>query len=132
MTKDFNFHKLNKKHKKIFYAHQLILFLSLLIIVLLAIRLTNPQIVETSDKMSLTLGSIVGLIVLVLAFTNRLKKLLKVKFVALLIIWVILYSMNMIMGTLITALGLALIPLIIDDTIMSMYWNRIWYNEYDK
>ena len=131
MNENFTYWKLNKQHKKRFIIHQVALFITLTIIIIVAIRFTNPVVETTSDKMSLTIGGIVGFTVMILAFMNRLKKLLKVKFVAFLILWVLLYSMNSIMLTLIWGIGAALIPLMIDDLIMTPYWNRVWFNNYD-
>jgi hypothetical protein len=131
MNDDFKYYKMSKKHKKYFVLHQALLFVVLAAIIIVAIKITNPEIVDTSDKMSLTMGGVVGFSVMILAFMNRLRNLIKIKFVAFLIIWVLLFSMQMIMTTLIWAIGFALIPLIIDDLILIPMWNRIWYNNYD-
>ena len=131
MTKDFNYHKLNCKHKKIFIVHQLVLFLVIIIIITTAINQTNPVIETTTEKISVTIGGIFTISIIALAITNRLKKLLQVKFTTFLVIWFILLSLNSIMSTLIWGIGAAIIPLAIDDIIMSAYWNKIWYNKYD-
>jgi len=131
MNDDFVFYKLNPKHKKKFLIHQLLLFISIFAIIFIAIDQTNPVVETNADKLELTIGGITGIILIVLAFTNRLKKLFKVKFVAFLIIWVLLYSLSAVLGTLIWGIGAALIPLMVDDLIMTPYWNRVWYNEYD-
>jgi hypothetical protein len=131
MNDDFVFYKLEWKHKKIFITHQVLLFLSIFVIIFIAINQTNPVIESNADKMELTIGGITGFIIIILAFTNRLKKLFKIKFIAFLIIWVLLYSLSAVMATLIWGIGAALIPLMIDDLIMTPYWNRIWYNEYE-
>ena len=77
------------------------------------------------------MGAIIGLFVVVLAMFNRLKSLLKIKFVAFLIIWILLYSTQMIMSTLIWGIGLCLIPLMIDDLILVPIWKNLWYNNYE-
>jgi hypothetical protein len=131
MTESFVFYKLNPHHKKIFIIHQVLLFISIFAIIFIAINQTNPVIETATDKMELTIGGLTGMLIIVLAFTNRLKKLFKVKFVAFLIIWVLLYSLSAVMGTLIWGIGAALIPLMIDYLIMTPYWNRVWYNNYE-
>ena len=131
MNENFVFYKLSLNHKKIFIIHQLLLFISIFVIIFVAIDQTNPVIESNAEKMEITIGGIFGIIIIALAFTNRLKKLFKIKFVAFLIIWIILYSLNVVMATLIYGIGAALIPLMIDDLIMSPYWNRVWYNDYD-
>ena len=132
MNKDFNYHKLEWKDKKVFIIHQLVLFLLIIIIITAAINQTNPLIETTPEKISVTIGSIFTIGIISLAVTNRLKKMLKVKFTAFLVMWFILLSLNSIMDTLIWGIGAAIIPLAIDDIIMSAYWNKIWYNKYDK
>ncbi len=132
MTEEFVYHKLEWKHKKRFIIHQLVLFLTIIIIITLAINQTNPVVETANDKMSLTFGGIMAVILIALGFMNRLKKLFKIKFVAFAIIWVLLGSLEMIMPTIMFGIGALLIPLMIDDLIMSAYWNKVWYNNYDK
>ena len=131
MSEDFKYYKLSWKHKKIFIIHQLLLFFAIFVIIFVAIDQTNPVVETASAKMELTIGGIIGMILVVLAFTNRLKKIFKVKFVAFLIMWVLLSSLSAVMPTLIYGIGALLIPLMIDDLIMTPYWNRVWYNNYD-
>lgn len=131
MNEDFKFYKLTAKHKKWFVIYQAIVFVSIILMGYLAILKTNPTITETNDQVSLTMGAIIGLFVVVLAMFNRLKSLLKIKFVAFLIIWILLYSTQMIMSTLIWGIGLCLIPLMIDDLILVPIWKNLWYNNYD-
>lgn len=131
MTENFRFGKLSKKHKKIFLLHKLLLFLSILIMTIIAVSITNPEIVETSDKMSFTLGAMIGFSIMILAFFNRLKTLFKIKFVVFLVIWLLLMSLQMIMSTMLWTIGLVLIPLMIDDLIILPIWNNLWYNVYE-
>jgi len=132
MPEKFTYFKLKWKHKKVFLIHQIILLVSIVLIISLAVHNTNPVVESTSAKIELTLGGTFTVMIIALAMTNRLKKLLKVKFTVFLIMYVILLSMNSIMSTLIWGIGAAIIPLAIDDIIMSAYWNKVWYNEYDK
>jgi len=102
------------------------------VIISLAVHNTSPVVKTTSAMIELTLGGTFTVMIIALAMTNRLKKMLKIKFTVFLVMWVILISMNSIMATLIWGIGAAIIPLAIDDIIMSAYWNKVWYNEYDK
>jgi len=77
------------------------------------------------------MGATLGISIMILAFFNRLKSLLKIKFVAFLIAWVLLFSLQMIMSTLIWSIGLVLIPLMIDDLIILPLWKNLWYNTYE-
>lgn len=128
---DFKYIKLSKKHKKLFVLHQVLLFLTIVVMAWIAVSITDPKVVDSSDKMSLTIGGSLAVGVVILAFFNRLKSLLKIKFVAFLITWVLLFSLNMIMVTLIWAIGLVLIPLMIDDLVLLPLWKNVWYNNYE-
>jgi len=131
VNENFRFGKLSKQHKKLFIISQLMLFITIAMMTSIAIVITNPEITKPADKMSLTVGVILALTVMALAFSNRLKSLLKIKFVAFLIIWLILFSLQAIMGTLIWTIGLVLIPLMIDDLIILPLWKNLWYNNYE-
>ena len=132
MTSNFNYHKLDSKDKKNFIIHQVVLFLVIILVVTFSINKSDPVMETTSQKISITMGGMFTIGIIVLAVTNRLKKLLKVKFTVFLVIWFILLSLNSIMSTLIAGIGIVIIPLAIDDIIMSAYWNKVWYNKYDR
>ena len=131
MNENFKYHKLEKKHKRKFVIYQLSLFAVIAIMAIIALWITDPNIVDPADKMSLTIGAVLALSVVGLAFLNRLKNLLKIKFVVFLIMFILLFSLQMIMTTLIWTIGLVLIPLMIDDLILVPLWNNLWYNTYE-
>ena len=131
MTKDFNYHKLDSGDKKKYIIHQVVLFIMIALIIFIAINRTNPVLETTTQKVKVTMGGMFKIGIIALAFTNRLKKVLKTKFTGFLIFWFILASLNSIMDTLIFGIGAAIIPLAIDDIIMSAYWTKVWYNKYD-
>ena len=131
MNANFKYQKLSYKHKKRFVLYQILLFVIILVMASIAVGITDPDIANPSDKMSLTIGVTLGLVVVGLAFLNRLKSLLKIKFVAFLIVFLLLFSLQMIMTTLIWTIGLVLIPLMIDDLIVIPLWNNLWYNTYE-
>lgn len=127
----FMFSKLNATHKKRFVLHQLLLFTSLIVLTIVAIKITNPMIIKREDQMSLSIGAFVGIFVLILAMTNRIKSLIKIKFVVFLTIWIILLSFQVVMDTLLWTIGLNLIPLMIDDIVLLPIWRNVWYNQYE-
>ena len=131
MIEEFRFSKLDIRHKKMFILHQVALFLVIGMMTYIAVMITNPSVTESSDKMSLTMGATLGISIMILAFFNRLKSLLKIKFVVFLVAWVLLFSLQMIMNTLIWTIGLVLIPLMIDDLILLPLWKNLWYNTYE-
>jgi len=132
MNEDFRFSVMNAHHKKVFIMHKLILLIAIVLMAFIGIKSTNPQIISSSDKISVTIGTIIGLLVMVLAIFNRLKTLLKVKFVVFLVVWIILMCLQMIMSTLIWTIGLVMLPLMVDDLIILPYWRNVWYNNYER
>ena len=129
---NFRFFKLSATHKRRFLLYQTALFSTIGGLAFLGIKLTNPVLTTATDKMSVTSGVIVGVLVGVLAYANRLKGLLKVKFIAFAIVWVLLLSFQAILPTLLYTIGLILPALMVDDMIMLPYWRNLWYNEYES
>lgn len=129
--KEFRFSKLSAQHKKWFIIYQLVLIITIAVMTYIAVAVTNPVIIETEQKMNITIGAMVGITVFILAFFNRIRNWLKIKSVAFLITWVLLLSLEGIMDTLLWAVGLNLIPLMIDDIIVLPFWRNLWYNIYE-
>jgi len=132
MNDNFLFSVLSAHHKKVFVIHKLIVFALIIMAVFSAIKITNPVIYSDTDRVSLVIGVMVGALVGVMAMLNRIKTLFKVKFVAFLIIWLLLLCFNMIIDTLIWSIGLVLIPLSLDDLIFLPFWRNVWYNDYER
>lgn len=133
MNENFRFSKMSKIHKRNFIIYQIVLFLMIALMTVIAVNKTDPHISSDADRMSFSIGigAMIGLGVMAIAFMNRLKSLLKVKFFVFLVMWVLLSSLDMVMDTLIWTIGLVLIPLMIDDLIMLPIWRNIWYNNYE-
>ena len=133
MNENFRFSKMSRIHKRNFIIYQIVLFLMIALMTVIAVNKTDPHISTDADRMSFSIGigAIIGLGVMAIAFMNRLKSLLKVKFFVFLVMWVLLSSLDMVMDTLIWTIGLVLIPLMIDDLIMLPIWRNIWYNNYE-
>jgi len=132
MNDNFLFSVLSAHHKKVFVIHKLIVFALIILAVFSAVKITNPVIYSDTDRVSLVIGVMVGALVGVMAMLNRIKTLFKVKFVAFLIIWLLLLCFNMIIDTLIWSIGLVLIPLSLDDLIFLPFWRNVWYNDYER
>jgi hypothetical protein len=132
MTEQFRFSRLSIKHKKWFIIHQISLLTALIVLTYIAVAVTNPVIIEREDKMSVSVGAFVGIFIFLLAFTNRIKSWIKIKFVMFLVIWILLLSLQLVMDTMIWAIGLNLIPLMIDDMILLPIWRNVWYNQYEQ
>ena len=98
----------------------------------IAIAKTNPVLATRDEKMSVTLGVFVGLIVMILVIFQFIKSIMKLKFLMFLIAWIILMSLQPIMDTLIWSIGLNIIPLAIDEIIFRPIWESVWYNQYER
>ena len=133
MGENFRFSILSSKHKRLFILYQILLFATIGLMTIIAINKTDPSVSTDAQKFSLSIGigTMVALGVMAIAFMNRLKSLLKVKFFVFLVMFVLLSSLNMIIDTLIWTTGLILIPLMLDDLIIIPIWRNIWYNTYE-
>jgi hypothetical protein len=97
----------------------------------IAIDHTNPVLVTRDEKMSVSVGVMIGVVVLILALFNLLKGAVKSKFLIFFIAWLVLMAMQPVMSTLIWTVGLVTIPLAINDMIFSPIWQNVWYNHYE-
>jgi ABC-type Na+ efflux pump permease subunit len=98
----------------------------------IAIFKTNPVLATRDEKMSVTMGFVVGFIVMMFVIFQWIKPIVKLKFLMFLIAWIILMSLQPIMQTLIWSIGLNVIPLAIDEIIFRPIWESLWYNQYER
>ena len=126
------FYKLSAHHKKLFIINQIVLFVALLIMALIAINMAGLKLPSNESKISATFGFILVGIVLLFALLNRISILFKIRSIGFVILWSMFMLLEYIIDPLKWAFGLMMIPLLIDDMIFKPIWNNIWYNEYDK
>ena len=126
------FYKLSAKHKKWFIINKIIVFLALVICLFIAVNLAELKLPTNESKLNASLGFILILGVMMLAFMNRIGALFKIKSVGFFAFWLVFMSLDYIINPLKWAFGLMMIPLLIDDMILGPIWMNIWYNEYDK
>lgn len=126
-----NYYKLNKKHKKWYIIHQVMLFASIIAMMILAGHLGGTTLIVREDMFRVPLGFIIIGITTMLAMLNRLKTLFKIKFIGFGIVFVTALFLQSVMHVLVLASGLMLIPLFIDDVILQPIWKSIWYNNYE-
>ena len=132
MNENFRFSVMSAQHRKLYVIHKLIIFLLIIGSVFSAVEITNPVIVTTEERLSISIGALVGSIVVMLAIVNRIKSLFKVKFLTFLVTWILLFSLTKVIDTLVWSIGLVLIPLAIDDLILLPFWRNVWYNNYER
>jgi hypothetical protein len=126
------FYKLSAHHKKWFIINQVVLFIALIVMFLIALNLAGLKLPSNESKISATFGFILVGIVLLFALLNRISILFKIRSIGFVILWSMFMLLEYIIDPLIWAFGLMMIPLLIDDMIFKPIWNNIWYNEYDK
>lgn len=126
------FSVLRVKHKTLFIVHQIVLITTLLMMYLIATVITNPNPVTNGEKTSVNAGLIIGGIILLSAIFNRIRSWLKVRFVAMAMLFIFALLFRSVIDTVIWTSGLMCIPMAFDDIIMKSIWNKVWYNEYVK
>lgn len=131
MTNNFSFFKLTAKDKKKYIITQLITFMMIIGAFIIAMNLEKLDLPSSQEKYSASIGFIMLLIVMIIAFANRLKALFKVKFIGFLIIAIAVTLLSKVIDTLALGLWLMLIPLVIDDCIFKVYWKAKWYRDYE-
>lgn len=128
----FRFSVLSFSDKKKFLFHMLIVTVLMVIMTYIAVSRTNPVLYTSEEKISVSIGVMIGVVVLFLSIFNLIKSIAKVKFLTFLIIWLLLMSLQFIMSTLIWVIGLNVIPLIFYDILIMPYWKKVWYNNYER
>ena len=126
------FHKLNKRHKKLFILNQLLVFILIVIAVIVAMAQVKVSLPTNEAKLSASMGFILITNVMVLAIMNRLGTLFKLKSFGMLIFFLLFVFLDKIIDPVKIATGYILIPLLIDDIIFKPIWHNIWYNHYDN
>ena len=132
MVRPFSFSLLKWRHKKWFLIQKMAIFILIGLMTYIAIFKTNPVLATRDEKMSVTMGFVVGFIVMMFVIFQWIKPIVKLKFLMFLIAWIILMSLRPIMDTLIWSIGLNVIPLAIDEIIFRPIWESLWYNEYER
>ena len=132
MVRHFSFSLLEWRHKKWYILQKMMIFLLIGLMTYIAIWKTNPVLATREEKMSVTMGVVVGVFVMILVIFQFIKSIVKLKFLMFLIAWIILMSLQPIMQTLIWSIGLNIIPLAIDEIIFKPIWESVWYNQYER
>lgn len=126
------FYKLNPKHKRLFIINQLLIFTSLIICFGIALKVSGVNFVDNQSKISGMFAFVIVLFILVLALMNRIKILFKVKSFGFLIFFLMFVFIEKVIDPMQWALGLMMIPLLIDDLVLRPLWLNLWYNYYDQ
>ena len=115
--------------KKFLFAK---LFTSTLIVIfsLVAIYRSDVEIVTFNEKMGVSIGAGLVILLAILAATDIISKVIRNKTVAFLTGFIILFLLRNVITTLILGFGLLSIPLFINDAIVRPYFNWLNHKKY--
>lgn len=124
------FWKLKKKHKKWYVINQIFIIVCLAAALITAWKINKITLPTEGSKMIAGVGFISTIGIFVAAVLSRIGNLFKVKSVGFIVMWFMFLGLQYILQPMIWAIGLMLIPLLIDDMIFQSIWKNIWYNQY--
>lgn len=120
----------DKKDKKKYLLSKLSIFILIVLMGMWAAHITKLKLPSLEEKLSWSIGLIIVIVIIVLAFINRIKLLFKFKSVGFLISFIVFLLLSVAIETLVWALGLITIPLLIDDIILSNYFSYLNHKKY--
>jgi hypothetical protein len=120
----------DKKDKTKFVLLKLAIFISIILMGILAFEGAKLELPSLSEKLSFGVGVIAIVTVVIIAFLNRLKSLFKFKSASFVLIAVILYGLRTVIEPLSFAFLLISIPLLIDDLIIDNYFKYLNVKKY--
>lgn len=116
------FYKLPRKKKVGYVISKLAVVLGIIGAGVGAIFASGNNVLTVSEKMSVSMGAILIVIVAAIAGLGRLRSLVKVKSIGILITFAILWAFQSVINSLIWAVGLISIPMLVDDIIVNPLW----------
>lgn len=117
--------KYTNKEKRQFIFAKMFVFVSIILMCILAGYITKVKLPNLESKISFGVGIIIIGIVGLIATLNRLKMIFKVKSVGFIFAFVVLLLLKGTIDFLIWSIGLVMIPLIIDDTVFKLYFKYL-------
>lgn len=120
----------DKKDKRKFKLFKLTVFLLIILMGYLSTVFSKIELPSLKDQLNFGIGTILILIVVVLAIFNRLSILFKVKSVGFLIVFLILLFFRYHIDTLVITTGLITIPLLLDDLVINNYFKYLNVTKY--
>lgn len=126
------FWKLNSKHKKWFLINQIAVITALLIALILSWNISKIELPSEGSKLVAGFGFITTFGFFIAAALSRIGNLFKIKSVGFVFIFFMFLGLQYIIVPMTWAVGLMLIPMVIDDLVFQPIWQNIWYNNYDN
>lgn len=119
-----------KKDKKKYILAKISIFVSILLMGMLAAHITKLSFPKFEESVSWGTGIIAVIVIIILAYFNRLKMLFRFKSIGFITFFIIFLLLSVAIETLVWSLGLISIPLLIDDIVINGYFNYINVTRY--
>ena len=131
MTKK-EFYKMPGKLKFGYILYKLLIFVFIIAMGVTAVFASGLSLPTIESQLSFSVGLVLIGIVTLLALSNRLRSLIKIKSVSFITMFLILLAFSYTINYLIYSVGLISIPLVVDDAILSPMWDNYVANTQDK
>mgnify|MGYP003483304163 CR=1 FL=1 len=125
------FWKLPKKHKIKWLTQKLIIVLCVIAALPIAWAMSDVQMPTNAMKLSGNFSFYATVFIVIMAIFNRVNTLFKVKSVGFVFLFLVFSGISIVIQPILWTLGLIIIPLLIDDLVLTPIWANLWYNEYD-
>lgn len=130
MTKR-EFYRMPTKKKWLYVLCKIGIMLSVIAMSIIAVFASGLKLPTVESQLSFSAGIVMIALVAILALTNRIKTILKIKSISFVIMFIILLAFSYTIHYLIYAVGLITIPLLIDDIIITPLWTNYVANTQD-
>lgn len=125
-----NFFRLSSKHKRKFILGKSVIILMILVLSYVALKIEKVTFTNNLAKVSGGLSFVTIVFIAILALFNRISTLFKIRSIGFVVLFFLLIGIEYIVAPARLITGLLLIPLMIDDFILTPIWKNIWYNDY--
>ena len=130
MTKR-EFYRMPTRNKWLYILCKVGIMLAVIAMGIIAVFASGLELPTVESQLSFSVGIVMIALVAVLALTNRLKTLIKIKSLSFVVIFILLLAFSYTVHYLIYAVGLVSIPLLIDDMIVTPIWTNYVANTQD-
>lgn len=125
-----NFFRLSSKHKRQFILGKSAIIIMIITLFFVALKIEKVTFVNNLAKVSGGLSFVTILFIAILAVFNRITVIFKIRSIGFIVLFFLLIGIEYIVGPARLVTGLMLIPLMLDDFILTPIWKNIWYNDY--
>src|SRR5690554_4564671 len=124
------FIKYTKKDKAKFLISKFLIFCGIIAMLILAAHIEKLKLLTREVQLSYSLGIILLVSISAHVILNRINIIFKIKSIGFIVVFVMVVLLESHMSVIKTGLGLMLIPMIIDDTLVNGYFYVLNVNKY--